>query len=353
MPRAPEGRPLGSVTMSDVARVAGVSATTVSHVVNKSRRIDPETERIVRGAIESTGYVNDRVARSLRTGKTKTIGLAISAISNPYFGDVVHAIERRVTAHGHSLLLADTHDDPGHELRAVTDLFAHRPDGILIAPSAEPDDALDRIARRRIPTVLIDRVPPAFGSWRFDAVGVENVEPMAALVEHLLALGHRRIGMIAGEAGLQTTLERIDGFVVAHRRRGLTVDPEQISRYAVDAAGAVDALLALPDPPSALVMGNNQATIDAVRRLGVLGIAIPRDLSIASFDDFPWADLFHPRLTAIRQPVDLLGARAVEMLFERLDEPARAPRIVRLEPDLIVRDSTAAPPDPDERTGSR
>ncbi|KRF32957.1 LacI family DNA-binding transcriptional regulator [Yonghaparkia sp. Soil809] len=329
------------VTMSDVARVAGVSATTVSHVINKTRKIEAETERAVLAAIAETGYLNDRVARSLRTGKTMTIGLAISAISNPYFADVVHAIERTVSANGHSLLLADTHDDPEHELRAVTDLLAHRPDGILIAPSSDPQTALDRIASRRIPTVLIDRVHPEIDSWPFDAIGVENVEPMAELVEHLVDQGHRRIAMVAGKKGLQTTIERIEGFHLGMSRRGLASSEADVAHGAEDAGAAVDALLALPEPPTALVMGNNQATIDSMRRLAERGIRIPEDLALACFDDFPWADLFHPRLTAVRQPVDLLGSRAVTMLFDRMAAPELAARQVRLRTELIVRDSGA------------
>lgn len=329
------------VTMSDVARVAGVSATTVSHVINKTRRIEPETERAVLAAIEQTGYLNDRVARSLRTGKTMTIGLAISAISNPYFADVVHAIERTVSANGHSLLLADTHDDPAHELRAVTDLLAHRPDGVLIAPSSDPQTALDRIASRRIPTVLIDRLHPTTGSWPFDAIGVENVEPTAQLVEHLAGQGHRRIAMVAGKEGLQTTVERIEGFRLGMRRCGLPCDDADIAHGAEDAGAAVDALLALPDPPTALVMGNNQATIDSLRRLAERGIRVPEDLALACFDDFPWADLFHPRLTAMRQPVDQLGSQAVTLLFERMRNPEMPSRQVRLQPELVVRDSGA------------
>jgi LacI family transcriptional regulator len=337
------------VTMSDVAKVAGVSATTVSHVLNKSRRIDPETERAVQAAIESTGYVNDRVARSLRTGKTKTIGLAISAISNPYFGDVVHAIEKRVTANGHSILLADTHDDPAYELRAVTHLLAHRPDGILIAPSPEPHEALSKIAGRRIPTVLIDRVSPDIGNWSFDAVGVENAGPTADLVELLLDLGHRRIGMIPGRPGLQTTIERLNGFREGHLRRGLQPDDAYITTGEAHPGDAVDLLLSMALPPTALVMGNNQATIEVVRRLTERGVAIPGAMSIASFDDFPWGDLFHPRLTAIRQPVDELGERAVAMLFERMANPGLPSRTVRLPPTLVERES-AAPPRKESRT---
>lgn len=327
------------VTMSDVARVAGVSATTVSHVINKTRRIEPETERAVLEAIETTGYLNDRVARSLRTGKTMTIGLAISAISNPYFADVVHAIERMVSANGHSLLLADTHDDPDHELRAVTDLLAHRPDGLLIAPSPDPHRALHRIAARGIPTVLIDRIVDDPEDGPFDAVGVENTDPMAELVDHIVERGHRRIGLIAGKRGLQTAEERIAGFRLGLERHGLADQADAVAYGADDTGAALDALLARDDAPTAIIMGNNQITIDAMRRLAERELRIPDDLSIACFDDFPWADLFHPRLTAIRQPVDALGTKGVTMLFERMATPGLAARQVRLEPQLIVRDS--------------
>jgi LacI family transcriptional regulator len=339
------------VTMSDVAREAGVSATTVSHVLNKSRRISPETELAVQRAIEKTGYVNDGIAKSLRTGKTKTIGLAVSAMSNPYFGDVVHAIEKQVTSFGHSLLLADTHDDPEHEFRAVTDLLAHRPEGLLIAPSADPQRALAFIARRHIPTVLIDRVYPAKPAWRFDAIGVENVEPTATLVAHLVSLGHSRIGMVTGQRGLQTTEERVQGFQLGHERHGLTVDPHYVQSGVSEdepARAAIDALLGQRHPPTALVVGNNQMTIGSVRRLGERGVRVPEEMSIVSFDDFPWADLFHPRLTAMRQPVDQLGTLAVSMLFERLEQPDLDSRQLRLVPEFIQRDSSVPPSLPRE-----
>lgn len=329
--------------MSDVAALAGVSATTVSHVVNESRRIDPQTERAVIDAIKATGYVNDGVARSLRTGRTQTIGLAISAISNPYFGDVVHAIEKRVTAHGHSLLIADTHDEPRLEFRAVTDLLAHRPDGILIAPSANPHDALSVLKRRRTPTVIIDRILPDTDKWRIDAVGVENREPTALLIEHLADLGHIRMGLIAGREGLQTTVERVEGFHDGLRRRGLVPIAGAVTYATVDAPAAVDHLLALDPPPSVIVTGNNQVTIDTMRHLRNRSMSVPRDIAVACFDDFLWADSFHPRLTAIRQPLEELGSIAVRMLFERFDEPELAPRQVRLEPTLIIRDSGRFP----------
>ncbi len=331
------------VTMSDVAQVAGVSQSTVSHVVNKTRRIAPETERAVAAAIDATGYVNDGIAKSLRTGKTHSIGLAISAMSNPYFGEVVHSIEKHVTDLGYSLLLTDTHDDPDRELRAVRDLLAHRPDGIILAPSADPQEALRQISRRKIATILIDRVPEHLDpSQPVDAIGVENTEPTAELVQHLIGLGHRRIAMVSGRPGLRTTLERVDGYILGLQRAGLYVDETLIRNghsEAEPARQAIKSLMALESPPTALITANNQMTIGAMAALRDLGLRVPDDIALVAFDDFPWADLFHPRLTVMAQPVEELGTLAAEMLFQRLHEPDLKPREVRLTPRLIVRDS--------------
>ena len=147
---------------------AGVSTATVSHVLNNTRKVNPSTAAAVREAMAHTGYVNDGVARAMRTGATRTIGLAMSAISNPYFGDVVHSIEEMLTQQDYSLLLADTHDNPDSEKRAIGDLLRQRPAGIILAPSAYPGDVVTAVAARKIPLVCIDRVIPGIDSlaWR-------------------------------------------------------------------------------------------------------------------------------------------------------------------------------------------
>ncbi|MEP1124615.1 MAG: LacI family DNA-binding transcriptional regulator [Ilumatobacter sp.] len=332
--------------MHDVAKRAGVSQTTVSHVINGSRHVSPQALEAVQRAIEDTGYVNDSIARSLRTGKTGTIGLSISAMSNPYFGTFVHLIERQVTDDGMSLILVDTHDDPQRELKVTSELLARRPDAILLAPSAEPERTIDAIARRSIPMVLIDRVPPWAPDDRFDAIGVENTEAMSAVVEHLVALGHQRIGLIAGKRGLYTTEERVAGFetglsVAGRASQGTVengVEDDELDTH------AVERLLASADPPTAIIGGNNLITIEVVRQLVSLGKKIPDDISLVSFDDFEWADLFHPRLTAVRQPVEELAERAVQLLRDRLTEPNMAGRVERIAPQMIVRSSTVPHP---------
>ncbi len=330
------------VTMDDVARVANVSATTVSHVINKTRKVNPDTERAVREAIESTLYAGDGIARSLRTGSTQTIGLAMSAISNPYFGDVVHALERVATDRGYTLLLTDTHDDPERELRALRDLLSRRVDGVVLAPSASPDAAYAMLTKRRKPLVLIDRVPDEVHKG-IDAIGVHNREPTAQLVDHLVRVhGHRRLGMLAPRAGIITTLERVDGFRTGLARNGLDAASAPVEHAGDDdeqTSAALDRMLDSAEPPTALVLGNNMITVGAIRALRSRGITPPEGIATASFDDFPWAESFHPRLSTISQPVDDLGASAIRLLLDRIASPDLAPRHVRLEPEFRIRES--------------
>jgi LacI family transcriptional regulator len=325
-------------TMADVARVAGVSLSTVSHVVNGTRPVLAQTAEAVHAAIEETGYVHDHIARSLAVGSTKTIGLAMSAISNPSFVEVAHVIERELADSGYSLLLAETRDHPAVELQAVENLLGRRVDGLILAPSVAPGKALKRVKSRGIPAVLIDR----FVSYDVDQVAVENVAPSEAIVGHLTRLGHTRIGMIAGLEGLATSEERVEGYRRALASSQLDADPALVVRGDSDEVRTdvgVQKLLGLSDPPTALFAGNNQMTIAVMRSLRNAGMRVPEDIALVAFDDFEWADLFHPRLTTIAQPMEELGKEAVNMLVSRLRNPKLSVRKVRLEPQFIHRDS--------------
>ena len=327
------------VTMADVARLAGVSVTTVSHVINGTRPASERTRRRVLAAIERTGYSPNTIARALARGGTESLGLAISGLSNPYFTDVVAAVESAATRSGRTLLLGDTREDPEHELRIVRALVERRVDGLLLAPSAGAlEHALPYLAAQRVPVVLLDR----FLDVPLDQVGCDNEQPTARLVEHLASLGHTRIAMAIGIPGLSTTVERVRGYRLGFERAGLEVDEALIVQggsHRDRAREAMLELLALPAPPSAVVSGNNFMTIGILRALTERGLRVPEDMALAAFDDFEWADLFHPRLTVIRQPTAELGERAVELLLSRLQAPGTAPRTVRLNATFVHRDS--------------
>jgi LacI family transcriptional regulator len=202
----------------------------------------------------------------------------MSAISNPYFAELAHAIEREAAQAGYTLLLADTHDDPERELRATKDLLGRRVDDVILAPSAQPSAALEVLRKRAVPIVLIDRFMPV----ELDQIATENIAPTARLVEHLAGLGHERIGMIAGLEGLATSEERIEGY-----RRGL-------------------ASASLPFDPELVVRGDSDA---------------------------------EPARAAIAQATTQIGEQAVTMLLSRLANPGLAVRKVQLEPKFVHRES--------------
>ncbi|GGU98225.1 LacI family transcriptional regulator [Streptomyces albospinus] len=329
-------------TMVDVAQRAGVSVATVSHVLNDTRRVRPGTRAAVLAAIDELGYTHNTLARSLVTSRTRSIGLAVSAISNPYFTEILQGVEAGALEAGYSLLIADPHDDPQHERKVVRLLHERRVDGMIVAPSAEPAEMVDYLARRKVPTVFLDRL---IGDDH-DHVCAESTGPVRQLVEHLADLGHTRIGLVAGLPGLSTTTERVRGYREGLRARGLPFAPELLAGGNSEAAGAQHAtrrLLAAPEPPTAIITANNAMTIGALQALRGLGLEVPRDIALACFDDFSWADLFTPRLTAIAQPSKELGATAVRLLLARLDEPDRPPRTVRLPCAFVHRTSCGCP----------
>ncbi|MFJ8105195.1 LacI family DNA-binding transcriptional regulator [Streptomyces sp. NPDC096132] len=350
-------------TMADVARRAGVSVATVSHVLNDTRPVLPHTRQAVLDAIDALGYTPNTLARSLVTSRTRSIGLAVSAISNPYFTDILQGVEAAALAAGYSLLIADPHDDPVHERKVVQLLHERRVDGMIVAPSADPRGLLSYLTRHSVPTVFLDRlvyVPEttdgaAGVSPRFDQVCAENAEPTTRLVAHLAELGHRRIGLVAGLPGLSTTAERITGYRHGLAAAGLPHDERLLAHGDSSSAGAeraTAALLSLAAPPTALVTANNAMTIGALRALRDRGLSVPDDLALCCFDDFTWADLFSPRLTAIAQPSREIGAQAVRVLLERLDAPDRPARTVRLPCAFVHRTSCgcADPSEPSRRS---
>lgn len=335
-------------TMADVARRAGVSVATVSHVLNGTRPVLPRTREAVLDAVDELGYTPNTLARSLVTSRTRSIGLAVSAISNPYFTEILQGVEAAALEEGYGLLIADPREDPEHERKVVQLLHERRVDGLIVAPSPSPRELLSYLHRHQVPTVLLDRVVdgPASGTPRFDQICAQSTEPVTSLVTHLAELGHRRIGLVAGRRGLSTTAERITGYRHGLAAAGLPHDERLVVHGDSESAAgerATAALLSLATPPTALVTANNAMTIGALHALRARGLSVPDDIALCCFDDFAWADLFSPRLTAIAQPSKELGAQAVRILLERLATPDRPARTVRLPCTFVHRTSCGCP----------
>ena len=329
-------------TIVEVARRAGVSVSTVSHVVNGTRNVSPATAQLVNDAIAAVGYFPNTLARSLKRASTSSVGLAISAISNPYFSDIICAVETECARLGLMVFLSDTQDDPEKELAVIQALHQRRVDGIILAPSAAPGPALKYLAERSLPCVLIDRL----ADQAFDQVGVENAKAIGALIDHVVSFGHSRIAFVSGQPGFTTTVERFDGFRAGLARHNLEYFPEYVvteNPSTASASAAVHNLLSLPIPPTAVISGNNLATIGVMRAVHELGLSVPGDLSLVGFDDFEWADYFEPRLTLVEQPCDALGLQAAALLVERIAAPNAPRRTIRLEPTLRLRGSCGRP----------
>jgi LacI family transcriptional regulator len=335
------------VTMADVARRAGVSTATVSHVLNNTRAVSEDTRAAVLAAVDETEYTPNTVARSLATSRTTTLGLVLSAISNPYFGELLSAAERAAAAAGYTLLLVDPHEDPEYERTVVARLHHHRVDGVVLAPSARPDAALEYLARQEVPTVLLDRLIPRGLAGHLDQVGSENREATATLTAHLVEHGHRRIALVAGLPGLATTEERRAGFVAALEAAGIPRDPalEVSGESATEPARtAMAGLLARAEPPTAVVVGNNSMTIGVIAALRDAGARVPDDVAVVAFDDFAWADLFAPRLTVMAQPFAQIASEAVRLLLRRRAQADAPVEVLRLPPSFVVRESCGCAP---------
>src|SRR5246500_2295855 len=325
-------------TFEDVARRAGVAISTVSHVVNGTRFVSEATRIAVEQAIIATGYIPNSLARSLARSTTNTIGIALSATSNPYFMDLEYAIAAECTPRKWMTLLGDTKEDPDVEEKSVRQLHERRVDGIILATCGDGNSrSLAYLEQNRVPTVLLDRLV----SRRFNQVGVENKRAIKELVEHLYNLGHRRIAMIAGRPHVATTFERVEAYKRTLRDHGLPVD-EAMIHDGSEEAESFHRLLPLKLPPTAILAGNNRSMMRLMQYVHTTGLRVPRDIAVVGFDDFEWADYFHPRLTVIAQPIEAIAKRAILLLAASIENPDAKRQTLHIKPKLVVRESCGA-----------
>ncbi|MCC6175868.1 MAG: LacI family DNA-binding transcriptional regulator [Chloroflexi bacterium] len=330
-------------TIVDVAREAGVSPTTVSHVINGTRHVAESTKQRVQAAIAHLDYEVNSLAQSLKCDRSQTIGLMLADISNPFFTSLARGVEDVANAAGYSVVLCSTDEDSEKELTYLRMLRRKRVDGILLAPTGTRQPLVDELIKAGFPLVCFDRQPLGVPC---DTVLVDNVGGARRAVSHLVELGHRRIGTITGLAGIGTTDERIAGYRHAIADRGLPIDPDLIREGNSRLDGGFRemlALLDLPMPPTAIFSTNNLMTLGALAALQSRQVRVPDDVAIVGFDDFEWAAVLRPRLTSVAQPTYEIGAVAARMAIERIGGGGGSqPRQVILPSRLIVRESCGA-----------
>lgn len=324
-------------TIRDVAREAGVSVATVSRTLSGAAAVRVETRERVLAASERLGYRPNAVARSLRVEATRTLGLVIPNVMNPFFTAVARVVEDAARERGYSLVFGNTDEDPEEEAHYLDVLLEKRVDGIVVSPARASSRQLREVVRAGMPVVFLDRYVEGVEAPVVRADGRRAVD---RLVEHLVGLGHERLAVISGPLGTVPGRERLEAFLEGARRRGVEV-PGELVRMGdfrrESGARAMRELLDLKEPPTAVFAANNLMALGALQALSAAGVGVPEDLSFASFDDVSWFPLMTPPVTAIAQPIPELGSTAARVLLELLE--GGSPESVVLEAELVVRRS--------------
>ena len=333
------------VTMREVATKAGVSAMTVSRVINESPRVSDDVRRRVEAAIADLGYVPNRLARGLIRQKTGALGLIVPDVANPFFTLVVRGAEEVAWRAGYHVILCNTQADIERERGYIEDMLSFQVEGLLLASVGERSRPNLRVLRKNnVPFVLIDRT---IGGYDGDLVQGDSVGGARQLVEHLIGLGHRRIGMVTETAEVSTARDRLEGYRQALEHAGIAYSPELVlEASATDVGSAHDATLALldlPEPPTAIFSVNNIAVVGVAEAARERGLRIPEDIAVVCFDDIEHASRFHPFLTVMAQPAETFGTIATQLLLDRLaGRIEQRRRLVVLPADFVVRESSGA-----------
>jgi LacI family transcriptional regulator len=327
------------ITIVDVAKQAGVSFGTVSRVINNDVHVKKETRERVLETMERLGFVANRQARSLAGGKSNSIGVLVPDLGTGYIGEIIRGIDAELSLTNLDLILYTTHRTASKEANYVTNLATGMVDGLLVVLPRSPADFIGDLTQRNFPFVLIDHQ----GAGRdCPSVGAANWQGGYNATEYLAGLGHTRIGFITGSMDLGCAADRLDGYRSALRTYHIQEAPELIFEgdfFQPDGYAGAQALLDLPEPPTAIFASNDvmaMGVMDAVRNRG---FRVPDDVSIVGFDDIPQAALIRPALTTINQPLEKMGRVATQMLLDLLKHPDKKASRIELPTNLIVRDS--------------
>jgi LacI family transcriptional regulator len=326
------------ITIRDVARLANVSQATAARAMGGYGYVSSTRRRRVEQAAQELGYRPNDIARALASGSTKTIGLIVGDIENPFFATLARGVADVVEAEGYTLLLANSDEDIEREHHAVEAFRTRLVDGIIIAPVTGYDSA--HLRQHGWPVVCVDR---SIRGVDVDTVTVTNARGARIAVEHLLALGHHRIGVVTDSAEIPSIAQRLRGYRTALRAAGNPVDEGLISVAASSTlAGGHQAameLLSRPDRPHALFTTSNFMTAGAVRALRDLGLRMPDDIALVAFDDLEWTTIVEPPITVIAQPVLELGTVAGRRILARVGGDTSPAQKIRLPTELLIRGS--------------
>lgn len=326
-----------AASIKDVAAKSGVSAATVSHVINNTRFVADSTKEKIMSAMEELKYVPNSMARSLRTNKTRTVALLIPDISNFFFTELAEAIESVLSKNGYSLFLCNTGEDIFVEKKQIMLMSSQLVSGIIIAPTNRDFDYRSLFTDENYPIVFIDRKT---NELQGDAIIVDGKRATYKAVSCLIDKGHKRIGYIAGRSSLSTTDERLAGYLEAIEGKGIAIDESLIKRGdSKYESGYKLTEELLETNTTAIFVSNNLMAVGAMKCLSNKNISIPERMAIIGFDDYNWSTITNPPLSTIKQPVTKLGTTAAELILKRIENPIGPFIEISLPAEYIIRKS--------------
>jgi LacI family transcriptional regulator, galactose operon repressor len=339
------------VTLKDVAAVAGVHPATASRALSPgtSLLVSDETASRIRAAADELGYRPNAVARSLRTRRSDTVGVLIPDLTNPLFPPIVRGIEDRLAADGYIALIGNTDSDDERERLVFERMRARHVDGFVTATAHLDSPLLAEAVADRLPVVLVNRTAAGYG---FPSVSADNERGLELAVRHLLALGHRRIGHIAGPQDISTGLSRYRGFSKALAAGGIEPDPRLVvyaRAYSLDEGDRCGRELLAADPGcTAIAAANDMLAVGCYTAIEAAGLTCPGDVSVVGFNDMPFIDRLKPPLTTVRFPHYQVGTEAGRLILEQIAASAEGGtvpaegEVINLAPELVIRGSTTA-----------
>lgn len=326
-------------TIKHVAAHAGVSSATVSHVINKTRYVSDAVREQVQRAMNELDYRPNALARSLRSGHTNTLGLILPDSANPFFAEVGHSIEIAAFEAGYSVILCNTENDFEKESLYMDVLSEKQVDGVIFVTTGERSDSLKNLVEMEIPTVVMDR---DFPGLELDVVLADNLQGGYLAAQHLISLGHKRIGCIAGPSSITQSARRVTGYKQALQAADLVFEPELIVNGDFHPKSGWEvgrAMLSQRDAPTAIFACNDLMAIGVLRAATELGLRVPDDIALVGYDDIELASYTNPPLTTIKQPKVEMGLATLNFLLSRIKDKQSAPQRALLPVSLVIRGS--------------
>lgn len=327
-------------TIKDVAALAGISYTTVSHVVNNTRPVSQEVRLKVEAAIKSLDYVPSAVARSLKAKTTATIGLLVPNSLNPYFAELARGIEDYCERNGYCVILCNSDDNPDKQRSYLRVLLEKRIDGLIVASAGGDSGLAQGLAGVKTPMVIVDR---GLDGVDADLVRIDHEYGAYLATRHLLELGHRDIATISGPASTSVAQMRLAGYCRALKEAGVEVRQERMLESDFTSTGGYNAaaMLLANNPPSAIFAGNDMIGIGVLRAAAERNVRVPSELSVIGFDDIQMSRYVYPALTTVGQSILQLGEMAAEVLLRRIATPNLGTDQRIVTPSIVLRESTA------------